>query len=181
MKKFLTVLFTILIIISFTATSVLAAGSERKNVTLVSVEYQKGGIVLIFETSGLKKADLKDRSFYADSNYQKITCNFVDDTDKVRCIVAKSLAGKGSFFVTVAGFGFWGELPKTFEAEACGEGQILWYNILLQKDEFVAGGPIPAYRWDDLVAQGFLEIFAANGVTYEITDTFCAPDEPFEN
>src|SRR5258706_13579207 len=117
MKKHLSILFAVLAALAIFTTTAFAAPAS-KNVTLLSVEYQKGGIVLLFETSGLTKGDLKNNSFFVDSNDQKMSCNFVDDTTTVRCTVSKTLAGKGDFHGTLAGFGFWGELPqkRTFES-----------------------------------------------------------------
>ena len=65
MKKCFSVLFVVLVLMSIFTTTVFAAPAASKSVSLVSVQYQAGGIVLLFETSGLTKADLKDNSFYA--------------------------------------------------------------------------------------------------------------------
>jgi len=130
MKKGFSILFAVLAALAIFTSTALAASASKK-VTLLSVEYQKGGIVLLFETLGLTKTDLKDNSFFADSNYQKMSCNFVDDRT-VRCTVSKALAGTGDFHATLAGSGFWGELPQEkFFALTCPNGQALWYVVAI--------------------------------------------------
>jgi hypothetical protein len=88
MKRLFSILFAILAALGIFPLHAFAA-SGSKNVTLSNIEYQSGGIVLLFETSGLTKADLKGASFYADSNFQKISCNFVDHKTTVRCVVSR--------------------------------------------------------------------------------------------
>jgi hypothetical protein len=173
MRKNLLVLFTVFVLLSISATNVLAA-STTKHVSLISATYQDGGIVLIFETSGLTKADLKNNSFYADSNSQKMYCNFVDESTKVRCLVSKKLAGQGDFHVTLAGFGFWGQLPEA--RDGCDDDEVEWYSL----DEYIEGeynmsGDIPAWLWDFAKETGWLDELASAGVTYTITDEFCGP------
>ena len=177
MKKCLSILFAVLVALAIFTSTVFAA-SENKNVTLVSVSYQKGGIVLLFETSGLTKSDLKDNSFYADSNDQKMSCKFVNDTTNVRCTVSKALAGQGEFYGTLAGFGFWGQLPEARNLGlVCAEGEVPWYRIGVYFDgELAYSGDIPAWLWDLFVTEGLVEEAMQDGVTFEITDAFCAPD-----
>jgi hypothetical protein len=178
MKKRLSILFAVLAALAI-FTSTAFAAPAGKSVKFLSVAYQKGGIVLLFETSGLTKADLKDNSFYADSNDQKMSCNFVDDTTTARCTVSKALAGKGGFFVTLAGFGFWGELPQE-KVLACEEGTIPWYTVDIYQDgELLGSDEIPVWFWNELVANGLLDQAAEFGVTFDITGTFCAPDFEF--
>src|SRR6185295_2029571 len=131
MKKHLFVLFVTLITMAmFASTAFAAPASDGKSVVLISVEYQQGGIALLFHTSGLTKGDLKDHSFYAHSNYHDMYCNFMDDTTDVRCLVSKKLSNYGgeSFHVTLAGFGFYDELPYKI-IEVCQNGQAEWYVI----------------------------------------------------
>jgi hypothetical protein len=175
MKKALSVLFAVLAALAiFTSTVFAASGS--KSVTLLGVSYHKGGIVLLFETSGLTKGDLKDNSFSADSNDQKMSCNFVNDTATVRCTVSKALAGEGSFFVTLAGFGFWGELPAEREV-SCAEGTVLWLSInVYENGALVESGDIPAWIWSLFKAEGLFDEAAQYGINFEITNSFCAPD-----
>jgi hypothetical protein len=181
MKKCLSILFVALVALAIFTSTVFAA-SGNKNVTFLSVSYQKGGIVLLFESSGLTKADLKNNSFYADSNDQKMYCNFVDDTTRVRCTVSKALAGEGEFYGTLAGFGFWGQLPEEKPLGlVCAEDETPWYSInVYLEGELVEFGDIPAWLWDLFVSEGILVEAAQNGITVEITDTFCAPDIDFE-
>lgn len=177
MKKCFSILFAVLAALAI-FTSTVFATSGNQSVTLVSVSYQKGGIVLLFETSGLTKADLKENSFYADSNNQKMSCKFVDDTTRVRCTVSKALAGEGEFYGTLAGFGFWGELPQERPLGLiCAEGEIPWYTIHVYFDgELAESGNIPVWLWDLFVAEGLIEEAMQDGVTFEILDTFCGPE-----
>lgn len=117
MKKQLSVLFVVLAVTAIFASTVFAAPVNGKSVSLLSVDYMQDGIVLTFATSGLKNADLKGAEFFAASNSQDVYCTFVNGSTNVRCSVAKSLAGMGGFKATLAGFIFWGDLPKarTFE------------------------------------------------------------------
>ena len=127
--------------------NVLAAPSlSNRNATLSSVTYERSGIVLLFSTSGLSKNDLNDKSFTAHLEQWNMTCNFVDDTTDVRCLVSKKLsifAGEG-FRGTLAGFLFTGELPSAREfpsraatetratietSTVCSDDQTLWYTF----------------------------------------------------
>lgn len=175
MKKSFSILFAVLAALTIFTSTVFAA-SGNKSVTLSSVSYHKGGIVLLFETAGLTKGDLKNNSFSADSNDQKMSCKFVDDTTTVRCTVSKVLAGEGSFFVTLAGFGFWGELPAAREV-SCEEGTVPWLSLnVYENGELVESGDIPAWVWSLFKAEGLLDEAAQYGITFEITNSFCAPD-----
>ena len=178
MKKRFSVLFVVLVLMSIFTSTVFAAPAASKSVSLVSIQYQAGGIVLLFETSGLTNADLKDNSFYADSNDQKMSCNFVDDTTKVRCTVSKALAGEGGFHGTLAGFGFWGELPqpRSFDL-VCAAGEIAWLTIdVFENGELVFSGEIPAWIWDEITSDGALDELAEMGIIFQVTGAFCAPD-----
>jgi hypothetical protein len=180
MKKHLSVLLVVLAVTAIFTTTVLAAPVNGKSVSLLSVEYQEGGIVLKFETSGLTQADLNNATFEAVSNYQDIYCTFVDGTTTVRCTVAKSLAGKGGFKVTLAGFIFWDDLPKERAfGLTCAEGEMLWYtyDVYIYGELEYSGGEVPAFIWEMTEADGLFEIWAAEyGETYEIAGSFCAPD-----
>lgn len=177
MRKHLFILFSVLAALAVFTTSAFAA-PVGKNVNLVSVSYQKGGIVLLFETAGLTRADLKDNSFYADSNNQKMSCGFVDHTTTVRCTVSKALAGKGDFHVTLAGFGFWDTLPEVRGFSiTCAEGEIPWYTInIYENGELVESGDLPVWFWNELVSLGILDELAQEGITVQIADIFCGPD-----
>ena len=177
MKKSLSILFSVFTALMVFTTTAFAAPAGR-SVTLSSISYQKGGIVLIFETSGLTKADLKDNAFFADSNGQKMSCNFVDHTTTVRCTVSKALAGKGAFHVTLAGFGFWGELPEDRNLLiSCDEGEEPWYIInVYENGELVESGEVPVWIWNELVSLGFTDELENEGITFEIVNVFCGPD-----
>jgi hypothetical protein len=169
-KKHLSILVIVLAVMAICASSVSAAPAETKSVSLVSVEYGNSGIVLKFETSGLKRADLKDAAFYAASNHQPIHCNFVDDTSVVRCVVSTALAGQGDFHVTLAGFGFWDTLPKSTD---CADDEMLWFEYNVTFEGEVYSDVVPARIWHDAKVNGFFDIAAENGVFFEQTGRFC--------
>jgi len=178
MKKHLSVLFVILITMAImTSTALAAPALDTKSVILVSVEYQQGGIALLFHTSGLTRGDLNDRSFYAHSNYRNIYCNFVDDTTDVRCVVSKKLsnfAGE-SFHVTLAGFGFYDELPAK-PSPVCSDGQAEWYYIDVSVNgEYDGSFEVPTQVWNQVVADGILQELESSGIVFEVTGSFCGP------
>jgi hypothetical protein len=111
MKRRFLVLFMTLAAAAILSSTVLAA-PNGKRVTFLYDEYMRDGIVLVFETSGLTKADLKDASVYVVSNWQKMYCKFADGKTIVRCSFPKKFAGRGSYRAMLAGFVFWGELPE---------------------------------------------------------------------
>jgi len=171
MKKYLSVLFVVLGVMAIFASTVLAAPAS-KNASLLSVSYNEGGVVLMFQTSGLSRADLKDASIYVASNWYKMYCQFVDETTKVRCTVDKKWAGMGSFKAVLAGLGFWGELPQ--KRPVCSVGETPWYAY----DEYhngllVFSGKVPVWVWEQAVTNGFFDVLEKNGYTFEITGTFC--------
>jgi len=178
MKKRLSVLFVVLAVTAIFASTVFAAPADGKSVKLIGVDYNKGGVVLTFETSGLTQADLNGAALFANSNDQGIYCNFVDNTTTVRCTAAKKLAGDGGFKVTLAGFTFWGELPGERDLQACGVGEMLWYtyDYYVNGELVYSGAEVPAFIWDEHEASGGFIIDAQNGWTYEITGSFCAPE-----
>ena len=177
MKKSLSVVFVALVAMAvFASTAFAAPAQDNKSVTLIGVDYQMGGIVLLFQTSGLSKGDLKNASFFAHSNNYDIFCQFKDDTTVVRCVVSKKLsayAGEG-FQVTLAGFRFWGVLP---EAQDCFSGDIMWYPIEgYYQGEYLGAQNIPAWVWELFEDEGILEYYASEGFVINITgDAFCAP------
>lgn len=178
MRKRLSVIFAVLVVTAVFAYTALAAPAG-KTVNFVSIDYAPGGIVLKFHVSGLTKADLKDISFFADSNKQRISCNFVDgDKTEVRCVVSKSLAGKGNFLVYLAGSGFSGELPH----KPCGGDNIIWvlYNVSIYDEngnltDSASGLGVPAWIWRRVSSEGFFEQMAQNGIVFEKTGAFCGP------
>lgn len=177
MKKYLSTAFIVVVLMAICTSTVFAApAQDSKSVTFVGMEYQQGGIVLLFHTSGLTKSDLKNVSFYADSNNQNISCNFIDDTTDVRCVVSKKLAETGgSFHVVLAGFGFYGDFP---ENSYCGEGESPWYGYnIYENGELVYSGEVPTVIWDYAAELGYFEVWAELGITYEITGNFCSSEE----
>jgi hypothetical protein len=147
MKKGPSALFLVLLTTLVLVSNVLAAPAQlNKNATLISTTYQRGGIVLLFQTTGFSKSDLKNISLTAHSKQWDISCNFVDDTTDVRCVVTKKLSmfhGK-EFHGALAGFFFSGTVPsaRTFThpvvtggplnpdpTTACPDGQTLSYTF----------------------------------------------------
>lgn len=133
-KRLLVFLLSLFVASVFSTTASAAPGSKR--VVLLSTEYQSGGIVLIFETSGLTNADLKNAYVYANSQWYKMYCKYKDDTTNVRCSFTKKLAGQGNFAATLGGFAFWGTLPEAKEiiegsgpAPLCPAGQTAIYHL----------------------------------------------------
>lgn len=183
-KRFWTII-VVLLCTAFFASTVAAAPSENKSVTLVNAYYNNGtGIVLVFETTGLTKKDLKNNSLFAHSNNYVMSCNFKDDTSMVRCVIPGGLsqyAGE-SFSGTLAGFAFWGQIPeKKAEELTCPDGQALWYTIdVYIEGEYDGSGDIPAEFYDfilDLIAS-YPEEFP--DVTFQITGEFCGEDFDLE-
>lgn len=183
MKKRLSVLFVVLAVTAIFASTVFAAPVNGKSVSLLKVDYMQDGVVLWFETSGLTQADLNGATFEANSNFQSIYCTFVDDSTTVRCSATKDLAGKGGFKVTLAGFIFWGDLPKERSfGLICSAGNVPWYTFnAYEYGELFPEAPfeVPVWVWDEHEASGGFEIDAQYGWTYEIIGTFCAPDLEF--
>jgi len=176
MRKYLSIVFAVLAITAIFTSSVLAAPAS-KNASLLSVNYNQGGVVLIFQTSGLTKADLKGATLYANSNWYKMYCTFIDNTTKVRCTVASKMAGKGEFYATLAEFGFWGSLPQP-KTISCQTGEIPWYSYNeYYNGTFTLSSEIPVWLWEQLEADGSFDALAKIGLTYEITGAFCSSEE----
>lgn len=178
MKKRISVVFVVLVLMAVFASTVFAAPAQNgKSITLVSIKYQPGGVVLMFQTSGLTESDLKNSSFFAHSSDQNIYCNFVNDTTDVRCLLAKKLAqyqGE-SFQGTLAGISFYGEFPTN---TYCDEGEAHWYNYNeYEYGELVYSGAVPESIWREYEALGGFELSAEYGITYEITGGFCGSDD----
>jgi hypothetical protein len=167
-----------LVLMAIFASTVFAAPAQNgKSVTLVSIKYQPSGVVLMFQTSGLTESDLKNSSFFAHSSDQNIYCNFVNDTTDVRCLLSKKLAqyqGE-SFQGTLAGISFYGEFPTN---TYCDEGESPWYNYNVYADgELVFSGEVPTWVWNSAAHDGYFELAAEYGITYEITGDFCSSAE----
>lgn len=171
----------VLILVTIFASSVGAAASENKSVTLISSTFNSGtGIVLLFQTSGLTQKDLKSGSVFAHSNEYPMSCNFKDDSTVVRCVIPGGLtqyAGE-SFSGTLAGFRFWSQIPERKADElTCPEGQSLWYTVNVYFDgELGESGDIPVEFYGfllDLLAS-FPEEF--EGITLEIAGQYCGEE-----
>ena len=178
MKRHISVLLVMLVLMAIFASTVFAAPAQNgKSVTLVSIKYQPSGVVLMFHTSGLTESDLKNSSFFAHSSDQNIYCNFVNDTTDVRCLLAKKLAQyQGETFQgTLAGISFYGEFPTN---TYCDAGESPWYNFSEYVDgELVYSGEVPVWIWNNAANQGYFDVWAEYGITYEITGGFCSSAE----
>ncbi len=109
----------------------------------------------MFHTTGLSNSDLKDISLTAHSTYWDVSCNFVDDTTAVRCVVTKKLSifhGQ-QFNGGLAGFFFSGTIPSARKfrnptvgttlfsvsfSDACSDGQTLWYTFEYSNESYQA-------------------------------------------
>jgi len=178
MKRRFSVVFMVLIVMAMlTSTAFAAPALTNKSVTLYSVQYQEGGMVLLFHTIGLTKEDLKNNSFYAHSNTYNMSCNFKDDSTDVRCVLPKKLAqfeGEG-FHVVLAGFGFYGTFPTN---TYCPDGEKPWVNFSVYIDGELAwdSGEAMLQEWNYVLANGLFDYWAQYGITYEMTGQFCSPD-----
>ena len=181
MLKWSWTLVVVLIFAAIFASSVGAAPSENKSVTLINATFNEGtGIVLLFETSGLTKNDLKNASVFANSNEYRMSCSFKDDSSIVRCVIPGGLtqyAGE-SFSGVLAGFRFWGEIPERKSDElTCPEGQTLWYLLAIYEyGEYLGSDYLPAEIYAYI-----LELIASNpeelgGISVQITGQFCDED-----
>lgn len=157
--------------------STFAANPLSKSVTFLEARYVPGvGIVLLFDTTGLKKSDLRGATIIVHSNEYKLSCNFKDgdekdDSNTVRCVAPGGLsqwAGE-SFTAYLAGYIFNGIVPaEKRDAASCPEGEELWLSITVFGDEFF----IPAEFLS------FLEtLFQDLEIDYEITGQACFPIE----
>jgi len=183
MKKGLSALFFALVTMTVLVSNVLAAPAQSaRNATLKRVTYEKSGIVLVFQASGLSKNDLNRISFTAHSMQWNMVCHFVDGATQVRCIVSKKLsmfAGE-NFHGNLGGFDFSGKIPSmrvfsspqvskvsllTAIPTACSEGQTLSYTFEYSNTSY------QAEVWSDsyMSADAFHSLY---GVYPEYMNTF---------
>jgi hypothetical protein len=163
--------------------STFAANPLSKSLTFLEVRYVAGtGIVLLFESTGLNKSDLRGATITVHSNSYNLSCNFKDaekkdETKVVRCVASGGLsqwAGE-SFTAYVAGYSFSGIVPAEKSSTAsCLDGEELWLYVLitLEPGEQV-GGPIPA----DIFYEFLAPLLQDEGLDYEIVDQACFPIE----
>jgi hypothetical protein len=141
MKKGFSALSVALVAIMMFVSNVYAAPAKsNRNATLQSVKYERSGIVLFFQSSGLSKNDIKNLSLTAHSGQWNMACSFVNDTTNIRCLVSKKLsifAGE-DFHGTLGGIRFTGQIPgarpfpspsATEVSTNCTDGQTLWYTF----------------------------------------------------
>lgn len=179
-KRLWTVIVVLLSLAIFVSSVAAAPAIENKSINLISVNYNNGtGIVLLFETTGLVKKDLKNASVFAHSNEYAMSCNFKDESSVVRCVIPGGLskyAGE-SFSGTLAGFAFRGQIPE----KTCSEGESQWYTVnLFVEGELVDSGEMPAEIYSYI-----LHLFASypeefEGVSLQITGGFCGEDLDLE-
>lgn len=173
-KRFLVVLMSLIFMAMFTSTAFAAPAQTGKSVTLYSIQYQEGGMILFFHTSGLTKNDLKDNSFFAHSNTYNMYCSFIDDTTDVRCSLSKKLAQfeRESFYVILAGFGSHGTFPAN---TYCPDGENPWTNYNeIYNGEIVYSGVVPMKIWNQAITGGFFDYAEKYGVTFEMNGQFCS-------
>ena len=179
MHKGFSKLFIIFMTLGIFLSNVAAVSAQNKSVILTDIRYVNGvGIVLLFDTSGLTKKDLRGGAALVHSSTYDMSCSFKDDTAVVRCVIPGGLskyAGE-SFSATLAGFRFWGEVPAD-KAAACSDGQSLWYSVdVYDHGELVDSGEIPAefYSWlVNLIASYPDEL---EGVSLQISGQFCGEE-----
>lgn len=164
--------------------SSFAANPLSKSVTFLEARYVPGtGIVLLFETTGLKKSDLRGATINVHSNQYDLSCSFKDagkndETKIVRCVASGGLteyAGE-SFTAFLAGYGFSGIVPAEKIGEAsssCPEGEELWLLITIfdNEDEFTI--TVPA----ELFYSFILPLIQEEDLGYQIIDQACFPIE----
>lgn len=165
--------------------SSFAANPLSKSVTFIEARYVPGtGIVLLFDSTGLKKSDLRGASIIVHSNEYKLSCSFKDagkkdDAKVVRCVASGGLsqwAGE-TFIAYLAGYSFSGIVPaEKSNAPICPEGEELWLLVLiLENGEPLVEIPIPA-EYLSLLTDELQEY----ELDYEIVDQACFPIEDGE-
>ena len=179
MRQGFSKLFIIFMTLGIFLSNVAAVPTQNKSVILTDVRYVNGvGIVLLFDTTGLTKKDLRGGAALVHSSTYNMSCSFKDDTSVVRCVIPGGLskyAGE-SFSATLAGFRFWGEVPAD-NAVTCPAGQSLWYSVdVYDHGELVDSGEIPAQFYDLLVSiiAGYPDEF--EGVGLHISGQFCGEE-----
>jgi hypothetical protein len=171
-SKFLLILLTFVIFFS----TVAAAPFQNKSLTLLEVRFIKGvGIVLLFDSTGLTKKDLKGGTVDVHSGLYKMSCEFKDDTEVVRCVIKGSLvqyAGE-NFSGELAGFAFFGMIPELKEPKefACSDEESLWYVVNVYGDGEPYSIDVPAEIYDFLVE--WITEWSEGTMTLEIADTYC--------
>jgi len=179
MHKGFSKLFIVFMTLGIFLSNVAAIATQNKSVTLTDVRYVNGvGIVLLFDTTGLTKKDLRGGAALVHSSTYDMSCGFKDDTSVVRCVIPGGLtkyAGE-SFSVTLAGFRFWGEIPA-HNSPTCPAGQSLWYSVdVYDHGELVDSGEIPAQFYDLLasIIASYPDEF--EGVSLQISGHFCGEE-----
>jgi hypothetical protein len=179
MPKGFSRLFIVFVTLIIFLSTVAAAPAQNKSVILTDVRFVNGvGIVLLFDTTGLTKKDLRGGLVLVHSSMYKMSCGLKGDTDVVRCVIPGGLskyAGE-SFSATLAGFRFWGEVPAD-ERVSCSAGESLWFSIDVYVDgELVDSGDIPAVIYSLLheIIASYPEDF--EGVNFHVTGQFCGEE-----
>jgi hypothetical protein len=183
MQKGLSKLFIMLMTLGIFLSNVAAVPAQNKSVILTDVRYVNGvGIVLLFDTTGLTKKDLRGATALVHSSTYDMSCSFKGDTSVVRCVIPGGLskyAGE-SFSATLAGFRFWGEVPADKNA-TCSNGQSLWYSVdVYDHGELVDSGEIPAEFYSFLVNLIASQPDELEGISLQISGQFCGEEVVLE-
>jgi hypothetical protein len=179
MQKGLSKLFIMLMTLGIFLSNVAAVPAQNKSVILTDVRYVNGvGIVLLFDTTGLTKRDLRGATALVHSSTYDMSCSFKGDTSVVRCVIPGGLskyAGE-SFSATLAGFRFWGEVPAD-KSGTCSDGQSLWYSVdVYDHGELVDSGEIPAEFYSFLVNLIASQPDELEGISLQISGQFCGEE-----
>jgi hypothetical protein len=133
---------------------------------------------------GVSQQDLNNARVFVNSDYHKVECTLKDaETGKVVCHVPGKYAGE-DVTLFVAGQIFYATVPHPNtggekETLTCAEGEEPYYSV----DEYYYGEytdysfSVTVSEWEYWEANGWLELWASKGWTYEITGTFCAEEE----
>jgi hypothetical protein len=157
--------------------SFAASSMAAKSVSLLEVRYVDGvGVVFLFDTAGLKNADIKKGAYIIfRSTYYDLACDFKDDETTVRCVVRGGLTEWAGDPVCgeLAGFPFCGTMPARRVAElVCEEGTELWYLIVT----LVEGVPVDVFPVRAVDFYEFiLPMLNDEGMDYQILDAACLP------
>lgn len=169
-------MLVMLLALAVFSSSVAAAPAEKKTLSLIEARYIQGvGIVILFDSTGLEGNDIQDGTAYIHSNSYKMSCEFKDETDVIRCVISGGLsryAGE-TFRVNLAGFLFWATLPGP-KALLCSDDQSVWYTVHIYQDGELVDTqemPVQVYRWllDLISERPDLDLIL------KIFDKYCGP------
>ena len=132
---------------------------------------------------GVTQGQLNDASVFVNSEYHDIECTLKDaETGKVVCHVPGKYAGKDvTLYVAWQMFFAVVSAPNTpaddQETHTCPEGGVLLYSYTAYYyGDFDWSSTVPVWLWQQWEANGNFATWESMGYTFEITETFCAPD-----